>query len=108
MNTEFVYSCFADDPEFGELGDLFVGQMPNRIHALETQAESGDWKELRRTAHQLKGSAGSYGFDVITPFAARLEHAARDGCQEEEVLLALDELLGVCRRVRAGAPVPAE
>ncbi len=108
MNTEFLHSSLAADPDLGELVDLFVAEMPNRINAMETQAESGDWEQVRRTAHQMKGSAGSYGFDVITPSAARLEHIAGDGCQEEEVRLALDELLDLCRRLRAGTPARAD
>ena len=104
MNTEFVHSSFAGDPDLGELVDIFVDDMPGRIHALETQAEIGDWREVRRTAHQLKGSVGSYGFHAITPAAARLEEVLDEGRQEEEVLSALDELLSLCRRVRAGEP----
>ena len=57
---------------------------------------------MARTAHQLKGAAGSYGFDAVTPYAARLEALLREAGQEEAVLAALDELLGVCRRVRCG------
>jgi HPt (histidine-containing phosphotransfer) domain-containing protein len=82
--------------------DLVVAEMSNRINALEPQAESGDWEQVRRTAHQIKGSAGSYGFDIITHSAGKLEHIAGEGCQVEEVRLALDELLSLCRRLRAG------
>ena len=107
MNTELVHSALAADPDLGELVDMFVAEMPNRINALETQAESGDWEQVRRTAHHIKGSAGSYGFDAITSPAARLEHAAGEGCQEEDTLLALEELLSLCRRLRAGTPARA-
>ena len=90
--------------DLGELIEMFVQEMPERINALETQARSRDWQQLTRTAHQLKGAAGSYGFNVITPSAARLESATKDGRQEEEILAALDELLDLCRRMRSGAP----
>jgi len=90
------------DPMLGELVDLFVQEMPDRINTLEAQATNRDWSQLARTAHQLKGSGGSYGFDEITPCAARLEAAARDAQQEETILLALDELLSLCRGVRSG------
>jgi HPt (histidine-containing phosphotransfer) domain-containing protein len=76
--------------------------MPERINAFEVQAKNRDWSQLARTAHQLKGAAGSYGFHAITPYAARLEAAARDGRQEEPILSALAELLDLCRRVRCG------
>lgn len=31
-----------------------------------------------------------------------------NGCQEEEVLVVLDELLGLCRRMRAGVSAQAD
>ena len=77
MSTAFVYSHLATDPMLGELVDLFVQEMSERINALEVQAKSRDWSQLARTAHQLKGAAGSYGFTVITPYAARVETAVR-------------------------------
>ena len=102
--TAFVYSHLAADPDLGELVDLFVQEMPDRINALDAQAKSRDWNELTRTAQQIKGAAGSYGFDEITPYAARLEAAAREAQPEEKILSALDELLSLCRRVRSGTP----
>ena len=100
----FVYSHLAADPDLGELVDLFVQEMPDRINALDAQAKSRDWNQLAETAHQIKGAAGCYGFDEITPYAARLEAAAREAQQEEQILSALDELLTLCRRVRSGKP----
>ncbi len=104
MNTAFIYSALAADPDLGALVEMFVDEMFVRISALETQARSRDWQQLARTAHQIKGAAGSYGFNVVTPYAARLENAAKNGCQEAEILSALHELLELCRRVRSGVP----
>jgi CheY-like chemotaxis protein/HPt (histidine-containing phosphotransfer) domain-containing protein len=100
----FVYSRLAADPNLAELVDLFVLEMPSRIHALETQAKVRDWNKLSRIAHQIKGSAGSYGFDEITPYAARLEDAASEALDEEKILSALSELLRICRSIRSGTP----
>jgi HPt (histidine-containing phosphotransfer) domain-containing protein len=108
MNVPFVYSSLAADPDLGELVEMYVQNMPERINALETQARDRDWQQLTRTAHQIKGSAGSYGFSVITSSAARLESAAKDGRPEEEILSALDELLDLCRRTRCGTPPTAD
>ena len=102
--TAFVYSQLAADPDLGELIDFFVQEIPDRINALEAQAKSRDWNELTRTAQRIKGAAGSYGFSEITPYAARLEAAAREALPEEKILAALHELLSLCRRVRAGTP----
>lgn len=99
-----IYSRFAADPMLGELVDLFVMEMPDRIRALDAHFKNREWKELERVAHQLKGAAGSYGFDAVTSPAAQLEAALRFAEPEQNVLLALDELLGLCGRLRAGVP----
>jgi PAS domain S-box-containing protein len=106
--TTFVYSHLAADPDLGELVDLFVQGMPDRIDALDAQAKSRNWNQLAELAHQIKGAAGCYGFDDITPCAARLEAAAREAEQEEQVFSAFNELLALCRRVRSGKPQAGE
>lgn len=103
-DSDFVYSSLAADPDLGELVELFVEEMPQRIAALETHGRSRDWEQLARMAHQLRGAAGSYGFDAITPCAARLESAAQGHVPQEQILAALEELLRLCRRVRPGPP----
>jgi signal transduction histidine kinase/CheY-like chemotaxis protein/HPt (histidine-containing phosphotransfer) domain-containing protein len=105
--TAFFYSPLAADPDLSELVDVFVQEMPDRINALDAQAKSRDWNQLAQTAHQIKGAAGCYGFGEIMPCAARLEAAAREAQQEQQILSALDELLSLCRRVRSGKP-PAD
>ena len=104
MNAPLIYSSLAAEPDFGELIDLFLLEIPHRIAIIESQTLGCDWQQLSRTAHQLKGAAGSYGFDGITPYAARLESAAMKGLPEAEILAAADELLDLCRRLRAGLP----
>jgi CheY-like chemotaxis protein len=107
QRPQSIYSRLAADPHLGELVEMFVQEMPGRISALQAQANTRNWEQLARTAHQLKGSAGSYGFHEITPCAAALEVAARDAQQEDRILAALDELLSLCRRARSGTP-PAD
>ena len=101
---DFVDSRLAADPDLRDLVEQFVQEMPDQINALDTQAKGRAWSQLAQTAHQMKGAAGSYGFDEITPCAARLEAAAREPRSEEEILSALDELLNLCRRIRPGRP----
>lgn len=104
LQGQYVYSSLGDDPDLGELVELFVSEMPVRITTLQSQFEQSDWEELRRTAHQLKGAAGSYGFEQVTPYAARLETACRESKGDEEIRKAYDGLVGICGRTRAGVP----
>lgn len=101
-----LYSTLGADPDLGELVQMFVDEMPDRIAVFETAQTQGDTDRLRRAAHQLKGAAGSHGFDILTQRAGELEAALRQQEPEVEVQRLLDELLGLCRLVRGGAPTP--
>ncbi|RMF43540.1 MAG: Hpt domain-containing protein [Planctomycetota bacterium] len=98
-----IYSRFADDPDFGELIEYFIGEMPQRMESLRTAAERRDFETLRELAHQLKGAAGGYGFDIISERAAVLEQATRE-VVGDSLQPALEELLDVCNRARADRP----
>jgi HPt (histidine-containing phosphotransfer) domain-containing protein len=100
---EAIFSTYGSDPMLGEMVELYVAEMPERIAALERALSEGDRESLRRTAHQMKGAAGSYGFDPLTDAAAELESAVRENQPRERIQNALEELIGRCRRIRAGA-----
>ena len=100
--TDLLYSRLAANEGLADLVELFVDELPDRVDQLRAHFESENWSELERYAHQIKGAAGSYGFDPLTPAAARLERAvaAHDPC--EQIDAALEELEALCQRVRAG------
>jgi histidine phosphotransfer protein HptB len=97
-----IYSSFGGDALLGEMVELYVAEMPDRISAIEQAFSGADNETLRRNAHQMKGAAGSYGFDSLTEFAANLEAAVRDGRPREQIQQALHELTDLCRRIRGG------
>lgn len=84
---------------------MFVEEMPDRVQNFQRCWEGQNWEELCRAAHQLKGAAGSYGFDQLTPFAARLELILREKGPASEIREAVDDLTELCRRVRPGQPL---
>jgi histidine phosphotransfer protein HptB len=98
-----IYSSLGDDPDLAHIVEWFVREMPDRMTALRDQAAAKDWQALRGTAHQLKGAGGSYGFAAVSPCAGRLESAISEGATEDQIRVALDELLALCQRLRAGA-----
>lgn len=103
-NTELcaqpLYSTLQDDPDLGEIVLMFIEEMQGRIDDLQTRLASGNWEDLARAAHQLKGAAGSYGFAPITDVAARVEYAVRSGRPEAEILGSARELIEICRRAQ--------
>jgi histidine phosphotransfer protein HptB len=103
-SAEYVYSSLAGDPELGEIVDMFVEEMPGRVASLLDHLSRRDWDGLRRSAHQLKGAAGSYGFAEISPCAGKLEGFIREGEPEERIREAITELVDLCGRIRSGQP----
>ncbi|MBN1908328.1 MAG: Hpt domain-containing protein [Pirellulales bacterium] len=99
-----LYSDLGADPDLGELVEMFVDEMPDRVANIQKLLDASNWEELRRAAHQLKGAAGSYGFSPISPTAAVVEDAIRAEQPEEQIRQAVETLCDMCNRVRAGAP----
>jgi len=101
----YLHSDFGGDPELAELVEMFVAEMPDRIRRVVQHASAHDWENLTRTAHQLKGAAGSYGFHQLTQPAKRLEQCAVKREPEELIQEAVNELVALCQRLRSG-PAP--
>ena len=70
-----IISSFASDPDMLELVEIFVSEVPDKVDRIRNCESSQNWDELKRAAHQLKGSAGGYGFDALTPVADQLERS---------------------------------
>ncbi len=103
-----IYSVFSDDPFYSDLLELFVVAIPDRIQHLKTSAQRCDWEEVRRTVHQFKGSAASYGFGTISLAAAELEQAIRNRTPESVLAEMTEAFCKLCCRVRSrGADQPA-
>ena len=100
QTSDYIYSCFANDEDLGELVEMYVDEMPERINSIEEVRNSGDWEHLRTLAHQIKGSGQSYGFDIISQLAAAVEYSIREEEPEQDIDRKLGELLSACQRVR--------
>ncbi len=96
-----IYSPLADDPDLCGLVKLFVDEMPSRVEELLKAYQAKDWESLRQNAHQLRGAAGSYGFESISPSAGELESAVNKKVSEETIYQCLIELTELCRRMSA-------
>lgn len=102
-----IFSQLADDADMAELVEMFVNELPNRVESLLSHWQNRDFRELRRLAHQIKGSSGGYGFSQLGRAAAQLEQELNtliDQGQEteiERVSHEIDALVHLCGRVRA-------
>ena len=96
-----IRSEFADDSDLADLIGEFVAGLPHRIEAMRQALANSCCQELRRLAHGLKGSGGSYGFEGLTQVAAGLEQAASAGDTEAARLL-LEDLTRLYEAIARG------
>lgn len=66
-------SEYADDPDLRDIVMLFVDELPKRVLAVKAAFEARDLEQLKTLAHQMRGSAGGYGFGTIGTTAEEIE-----------------------------------
>jgi PAS domain S-box-containing protein len=98
-----IYSRLASKPAFEPIITRFVEQLPADIAELQQAASNDDHAQIAATAHRLKGSGGTVGFDAFFEPAKQLESAAK-AQDNEAVRLAMTQLIDVAGRARTGSP----
>ncbi|HUG93849.1 MAG TPA: Hpt domain-containing protein [Planctomycetaceae bacterium] len=88
----------AGEAGFREVLEAFLESLPDLRRTLQERFDCGDVAGLRVRAHQLRGSAGGYGFPALTAIAARLEAACEAGAMER-IGDDLDGLLAYLERI---------
>ncbi len=100
--VEPLISELADDPDMLDLVSEFADDLPERAEAIASCVAAEDLATIRTLAHQLKGSAGGYGFPAITDAAAKVEQSAKDNAELVVITEQINELALLCQRARAG------
>ena len=105
-------SSLASDPRMADVLAQFIARLPERVDELGRLLEEQNLQDLQRLVHQIKGSAGGYGFPEITEVAARAEERLKAGDLLEVIAADVHDLIGLIRRVdgfasAAGLPGPA-
>jgi PAS domain S-box-containing protein len=76
-DDDVVVSQYADDPDFATVLAGFMARLEPQLDAMYNAFADQRFDELRRQAHRLRGSGGSYGFPTLTDAAKILEDAAK-------------------------------
>ena len=88
------------DNDMLELVELFVVELPNRVAAMQEALDKYDLAGLASLAHQLKGSAGGYGFPTITDAAKDVEFRAKTSDDVEGLKQQVEALVDLCHRAK--------
>jgi len=95
-----LVSRLGDDPDMAELVDEYVAVLADRMQEIRGAVIAEDRRRIEFLAHQIAGSAGSYGFDPIGEAARRVEQAASKG-SAVSLFAAVSDLAELCARARA-------
>ena len=100
MNKECfpIYSEFAGDEEIGEIIILYAEEMPDRAARLQAELDAENWDRLQELSHQIKGSAGSHGFPMVSRAAAHLNNLIKNDGFREQIVEAAEKLIDMCLR----------
>jgi CheY-like chemotaxis protein/HPt (histidine-containing phosphotransfer) domain-containing protein len=82
----------------------FRRELPARAQRIDTAFRQGDRTRLFEWAHQLKGSAGLYGFGGIAETAHAICNRLRAGDELQELEAAVSGLGDLCRQAASGQP----
>jgi CheY-like chemotaxis protein/HPt (histidine-containing phosphotransfer) domain-containing protein len=95
-----VKSSLAEDESMAELVEWFVQELEKDIERLEKALDAGDRELLATVAHQLKGSAGSYGFSSLSAQADLVENVLTRNEGALRVHQEVRGLIDLCQRVQ--------
>jgi PAS domain S-box-containing protein len=99
-----LQSGILDPSKVIALIDAFRGELPSRAERIDKAFQQHNRTLLFEVTHQLKGSAGMYGFDNITETARTICDLLRADDELEEVQAAVYELVDLCRQAASQQP----
>lgn len=76
MNDIFTVTVDAD---IVDLAEIFLSNRRGQIQSWREAAVSGNLPLLSRLGHELKGTAGAFGFHQLSLLGAELEEKVADG-----------------------------
>jgi len=100
-------SMFADDEIIADILPAFVQNMPRYVGNLRAAIDSRDWPAGARICHDLKGTAGGYGYPQIGRLAQLLEDELKSGQQLPVIERYLADTDRLCHLAVLGLGQPA-
>jgi HPt (histidine-containing phosphotransfer) domain-containing protein len=64
---------------FDRLSQRYRERLPKVLADLQAACEAGNWPDVQRRAHAIKGGAACFGLDELTQLAAQLEQRVVTG-----------------------------
>ena len=99
-----LLSELASESAVAPLIPMFVASLLVKVVLIRSAAADDDMAKVVRTAHQIRGAAGGYGYPSITAVAQAIEEAAAAPTPPAVLSAMVDQLDALCDRAAAGLP----
>ncbi len=93
-----AWAELLEDEDMRVLVAQYANEMPERIKLLQQAIATRDFAWLRRLAHQIKGSAGLYGFPELAAKAAELESLIHSQKSDTVLISTTSALVELCKQ----------
>jgi HPt (histidine-containing phosphotransfer) domain-containing protein len=70
----------------------YLQDLPGQLDAIRATFERGDYTSIKKQAHRIKGTSGTYRLDTISQDAAQLERSA-DAQNPDKIATALNDIM---------------
>jgi len=87
-----------DTATVARLVGVFAQELPARAAAIASALRSRDFRSLKELAHQLKGTAGLYGFAQIADAARLVHQQVAEETDMGQLQTAVSELVKLCEQ----------
>jgi len=69
-------SRFDSDEAWIKLTAKYLRDLPQQLDGIRATLEIKDYRSIKKQAHRIKGTSGTYHLDTISKIAARMERLA--------------------------------
>jgi PAS domain S-box-containing protein len=94
-----IRSSLADDPGMTEIIPGYVERLPAKVRKMHNLLERHDLVALGRIVHDLLGTAGGYGFAIVSQPARKVHDSIRTGAALGLITAEIHSLIEVIRRI---------
>jgi HPt (histidine-containing phosphotransfer) domain-containing protein len=101
-NSSPIKSLYADDDLIAEILPAFVHNLPKYVEQLRVAICTGDIVAAAKVCHDLKGTAGGYGYPQIGSLAQTLEDEVKGGFDLPEASILLEQIARLCHLAMLG------
>lgn len=74
------------------LATQYLRDLPHQLDRIRNTLKMKDYDEIKKDAHRIKGTSGTYQFDHISQSAAQLEHLA-ESRDSQAIAATINELM---------------